>query len=265
MPPQIDDPTAPIPKGSELAWQFEPSIYVDQEKIGINTGQIRRIARVAGFSGVLVTGYQGEASQFKPRETSVNGWDTDAAATGSASGTFTKVEGVKWDIGHVESDAKLFTCNQWPRLTLSINRAEMANQVSSRIHGGDTQYNAWSQEISSTLRQGLASAIIQRLGNDFYEHTLSSVGSLAMMAGMLSTIPSYIFDNGPLIAGPMSVGIHTAMTIHKLWSNRKTFGTTLKERYRVSAMAHGGELDRVILAGFMCQYSKLAKPLGKAA
>ena len=65
-----------------LDWQFEPSLYVDQDRIGVNVDRLTGIASVAGLGGVTVRHYFGDLEPPKVSGTTITGINPDGSATG---------------------------------------------------------------------------------------------------------------------------------------------------------------------------------------
>lgn len=264
LPPQITDPLAPIPHG-ELGWQFEPTMYVDQDKIGINARAIGRVARAAGFSGVTVTGYQGETTTYDTNSSSVSGMNFDSSAVGAASGKVIKAPLSKVHIEKDPLEDELHICNRWPRAHIALNKAEIANRVSTRKSQGDAQHAAWAKEISSALRTGLSIAAAYKASQDLEANFVGSSVGLYNTAVALGGVGVYSFrpDISVQLLG-ISTAIYGAISGFKLSFNHKKLGDALIKRHRLSLMPLGVEVDRLVLAELLCiTTSRFAKRLGK--
>jgi hypothetical protein len=157
--------------------------YAQPERILFNTQRIGRMAALGGFHGdVLISGYQGEATEYTP---GVTGHGADGSAFASMVGSVKKAPLANVDMGapdplaHIQHD-----------LRLSVNTAELTDRL-ERQRANVRDPAAWASHLDRAVKEGLRDAawqhMVRRRPPDF-EKAISIVFGGILMAAPLFQI-----------------------------------------------------------------------------
>ncbi len=248
-------PLAEVPReledGQGLAWQVEPSAYLDQDRLAVHTGRLLRYARVVGFGGLIVRQYVGEQSECSTTNSSVTDVNFDGSATGFMASALAKVERERFSVE--DEGTALGTEYLWPVGILDINRNELASRAADRAQTGQPREMAWAREVDDSLRRGLARLAFQKFKTDAVGKGLIDSMYTALYA---SFITANIIQQSPVALAATVATAHAVTTLWGTLCNTQERGEHLLDRKRWSFFPVGVQPDRVALAMIMSGSSK---------
>ena len=248
--------------GNGIGWQFQPGMYVDQDRIGLNTNGLRRILRVGGLGEIVIRGYYGDQTTYTTNTVGVTGISEDGSATGMAGGAAVmKAESQR---NSLEDQLTIPIAYRWPSATVELNRNELADRVTNRIHASSAVNReereqaadrAWATEMNHALRKGLVGALKKKHVGDFggsgFPGFMDMFGSIV---GPLMLMPPY-----NLRAGMFYAALYGFELVADSMGLRRSTGNIQLQNRRLSLLPCGVQYDRWALASGMAATQRLIK------
>lgn len=251
LPQELDES-----RRTPIAWQFEPGMHVDRDAIGVNVPGMQRIARAAGFGGIVVRQYFGDTTQYKLEGGSITSLGQDGTATGGASMSVARAEGERSSVQRVNREQ--LPNYQWPVASLEINRSELAQRIGDLTRQGMGGDQAWARELNRSLKRGLRSAIKDKLQLDATSTPYRSLVDGSYLGTALTTVPAMAFIH-PLSAVVMYPVTYASLAAYEAFRNLQVTGDTQIDQKRWSLFFGPVQPDRLALASVMAATAKLAK------
>lgn len=183
---------------SPVAWHFQPTTYLDQNKVGLHLRRTALVARVAGFAGVVVADYQGDQTTYIAESQSIEDVNFDGSVAGTAKGTVVKAATERASLEEWQGSAEIPDFYKWEHAKVAINRTELASRISTRINRGMSQETAWALELDHSLRRGIGQAALAKLKKSLQHH------SEPLLTGGLGSVlggDALIITSGNIAAG----------------------------------------------------------------
>jgi hypothetical protein len=230
LPTELPDPC----RYGDIAWQLDIPNYVPEPKrIALNGTFLTIASRLSGFSGVVISGYEGETSDIMGGPTSVVSLGANGMATGAGTASMTKTETVKSDLEEGGDDLQLRDYN-WPILNLQLNKAE----IKSRVETNDLPVTeAYTDEVNSAMRKGYLTAAKENL--------------LPLRRDTKYGLEAHVklFSSLVCLTGPLSLAeVHAFSTAFNSIQLELETGSSQLHRKRWSAFIGPCQPDRLALA-----------------
>lgn len=247
--------------GNGIGWQFQPGMYVDQDSIGLHTNRLRRILRVGGLGEIVIRGYYGDQTDYTTNMVGVTGVNEDGSATGMAGGA--AVMRAESQRNSLEDELTIPVAYRWPSATVELNRNELADRVTNRIHVSSATRDerdhiankAWATEMDHALRKGLVGALKKKHVGDFMGGGIFGVLDMfRSVIGPIMVMPPYDLRGGMLYAG-----FYGACLLTDSLEMRKATGDIHLKNRRLSLLPCGVQYDRWALASGMAATQRLIK------
>lgn len=235
-------------------------VGLDEERILINVGTIKKIARIAGFGLVELSGYNGEHGSFSVMASGVN---TDGSVSLSAARKKQKapytgqiiVGSDKEETSSLEdyptrSSQDYFN---YPPVTIEANltaRSELLEKDKYQL--GQFDVNGHVDFLQETLASGLSAAALKR----YKERPASSISKVV--------VPSLVVINGaPMLQG-QAFNLSSFATTLAIWGSAsaglaKAASVIEDENYKDAQISTSFGVDRLVLASLLSKTATLAK------
>lgn len=227
---------------SEIAWQLTLPPMLDPERFGIDLDRTHRIIKAAGFGGLVVEWYQGDASENVTTTPKVVGMSLDGTAVGVATATKTKMESNVTDINKDRTRTP-YSEFRWPTARVAINRTDFASHISDKVGNGMDREKAWSTELDLRLRSGFRDVARKKLAQDLREQKLGDAQIIFQAA--IEAVQATVNHDYNFTFGAAVIGIIYA---YRATRNKAMTGETLIDRWRPSLFLCGVQPDRFALA-----------------
>ncbi|MCA9350647.1 hypothetical protein KC874_03060 [Candidatus Saccharibacteria bacterium] len=235
-------------------------VGLDEERILINVGTIKKIARIAGFGLVELSGYNGEHGSFSVMASGVN---TDGSVSLSAARKTQKapytgqiiVGSDKEETSSLEdyptrSSQDYFN---YPPVTIEANltaRSELLENDKYQL--GQFDVNGHVDFLQETLASGLSAAALKR-----YEERPDSIFSKYLLTSLL------VINGSPMLQG-QSFNLTSFSSTLAIWGSvtiglAKVASVIEDENYKDAQISTSFGVDRLVLAGLLSKTATLAK------
>lgn len=249
-------PLAELPvrleEGGGFAWQVAANHFIDQQAVTVNVNRAVKIARMAGFSGLVVRQHTDEPGETRNNVTAITGCNSDGTAIGAASATTQRTSLYNTS---TEGNNRTVPPNyNWPVAVVSLERNGLARRAADAVAGGQDRSAAWAEAHDFALRRGLVRASWTKLKQDILFSPQSSIAS----ACYTSPIP-ILTAAEPLVGFGGFLAAHAAILIGDTIINQQFSRRSYIERKRWSLFAGPIQPDRLALAALAAESFRLIR------
>jgi hypothetical protein len=235
-----------------IAWNIDPGGYIDADRLVFNTYAARLAMRLAGFSGMRFSAYQGDSDTASVVSQNITGINADGSATGSAVVVITKA--AAHGGGLEKGDSSKWPQIHWPVADIKINRMTLAQKISDDIlQERCSREQAYAKHISATI----ASCISTRARENLITDPLKTTQTLSLGTGLLFNITSMAIAASPT-ATLISYGIHHTVSASLGLVSKKDHPSEYT-KLRWSLFPYGFQPDRLALAALLAHTVPLVR------
>lgn len=221
----------------QLQWDLQMPPSLDVDRIVVNVDRLHRVQKLGGIGMSIVTGYQGERTEYTP---GISGMNMDGTAIASKAGTLKAAEEFK--SRSFKIDDRMRAPYDSAVAVHEVNKAALADTISDKMMGSKDREKVWATELDSVLRRSLRAESKKILVS---QATIAE----AIFGGNSVFYPLYDIAVGSYVGEAVSSSCYGLILAMDSYYNYKKYGSSMLSQRRWSLSLFGEfQPDRYVVA-----------------
>ncbi len=237
-----------------VIWNMYTPPEIDTDRIILNVSAVQRYHRVGAMSSSIVIEHQGDRTEFTP---GVSGINPDGSAIATRAGVVQKADKSRTAcLDPLDIPPSVRHIFGKPIVVHSLNKPEMAQNISSLVRSGKSREAAWANQLDAGLRDSFRRAGKEHLMNrqpklfNHLDYSLFGIwgGSIAndTLSGHATAFNAILWTS-----------IQAAFTGWEAVNLKRLTGSTHIDQKRWSLFFSGQQSDRYVALYGLSRVSRL--------